>query len=79
MKKRFCFLLLFLLIPVIALADFTSAQIAEYSSAILTLEVIDSQGQVTATGSGLVVYDNQTVLTNYSLLENQTSFDLNFH
>lgn len=44
--------------------------LSDVESSVVKVNCYDKAGNLTATGSGFVVYDNRTVITNYHVLEN---------
>lgn len=44
-------------------------EIAEFSKSVMMLEVYDSEGNLTGTGSGFIVGDSYTLITNYHVIE----------
>ena len=56
-------------------APLSSNEIARLSGSVLTLYVYDEAGELLQTGSGFVAFDDQTLVTNYHVIEHGYSVE----
>ena len=80
MKKRMLLFIAFLSVMVAAAAYSETLSFSNNPDAIekaalsvLKLSIFDASNQLVATGSGFVMFDNMTVVTNYHVIENAAS------